>query len=326
ERQYIGARGAAFALGFPERCLLAGRIVWFYLGKLLWPSNLIFVYPHWDLQVSHAVQWIPSLAVLALGAFLLRLACSRPPGETGPSSAGRRAPLAAWLFFVGSLFPALGFFNVYPFVFSYVADHFQYLASLGIIALAAGGGAAVLRNAAPGISLATAAVVGCILGTLTWRQSHSYLDSETLYRATIARNPDAWLAQFNLGDAMVREGRLDEAIGHYREAVRARPEYVEARNNLGGVLARLGRLPEAIAQFEAALRLWPGDPKLHYNLGNALADAGRLQEAEAEYQAALRLKSDYAGAHYHLALVLRALGQDEAARIQLQAAGRPQSP
>jgi len=128
ERTFIiGAQGYAFDLSFLERCLLAGRVIWFYLGKLLWPANLIFIYPRW--QVSAAVPWqylFPIAAIAATAAlWLIRRRT--------------RGPLAGWLFFVGSLFPALGFFNAYPFIFSYVADHFQYLASLGIIATVAGG-------------------------------------------------------------------------------------------------------------------------------------------------------------------------------------------
>ena len=121
ERVVIGAQGAPFDLGPLQRCLLAGRVIWFYLGKLLWPANLMFVYPHWDAAAS-ALGWARCLAaaLLLTGAlFLLRKRS--------------RGPLAAWLFFTGSLFPALGFFNVYPFLFSYVADHFQYLACLGPI-------------------------------------------------------------------------------------------------------------------------------------------------------------------------------------------------
>jgi tetratricopeptide (TPR) repeat protein len=311
ERRYIGAQGAAFALGPVERGLLAGRVVWFYFGKLLWPSNLIFIYPHW--AVNAASGWayaFPAALLFALAALWRTRAWSR-------------APLAAGLLFVVGLFPALGFFNVYPFLFSYVADHFQYLAGLGIIALAAAAARAAITRSRGVAPRAAAAAVLAALGVLTWRQSEIYHDSATLYRATIAKNPDCWLAQFNLGDALLREGRLDEAMVHYQEAVRARPDYVEARNNLGGVLAHVGRLPEAIAQFEAALRDWPGDAKLHYNLGNALADARRFAEAQAEYQRALELRPDYPGARLHLALVQRLLSGVQEGRGPAPLPARP---
>src|SRR6185312_4849979 len=110
-----------------QRVLIAGRVVWFYLGKLLWPAHLSFMYPRWNVSAASLGQWLFPLALAGLLAGLGRL------------SRRNRAPLAAALLFVGTLFPALGFINVYPFVFSFVADHFQYLASLGIIALAAAG-------------------------------------------------------------------------------------------------------------------------------------------------------------------------------------------
>jgi hypothetical protein len=121
ERKYIGAEGAAYDLNAVQRCLLAGHVLWFYLGKLLWPVGLSFVYPRWHMDASDAWAYAGAVAALAalVGLWRLRLRS--------------RAPLAGALFFAGSLFPALGFFNVFPFIYSYVADHFQYLACLGVI-------------------------------------------------------------------------------------------------------------------------------------------------------------------------------------------------
>ena len=144
ERKLIGAEGAAFDLTIVERCLLAGRAIWFYLGKLFWPTELIFIYPRW--QVSQAVWWqylFPAAALLLLaGLWALRRRC--------------RGPLAGLLFFVGTLLPALGFCNVYPFLYSFVADHFQYLASLGPITLAAAGVALLFARWRPRPRRATA--------------------------------------------------------------------------------------------------------------------------------------------------------------------------
>ena len=118
ERRYIGAMGSDFSLSLIERCLIAGRAIIFYLGKLLWPLNLIFIYPRWTASARVWWQYLYPIAVVALmvSAWLVRRRT--------------RGPLAALLLFTGSLFPALGFFNVYPFVYSFVADHFQYLAGL----------------------------------------------------------------------------------------------------------------------------------------------------------------------------------------------------
>src|SRR5580658_1590861 len=178
ERRYVAAEGPDFELTLLQRCLLAGRAIFFYLGKLVWPVNLTFTYLRWKLDASACWQYGFPLGVLAIVAGLWLLARRR------------RGPLAAFLFFAGTLFPALGFFNVYPFLYSYVADHFQYLASLGIIVPAAWGWARWTRG-----SFIVAIIVVGLLGCLTWRQSRLYRDPETFYRASLARNPNAWLLQ-----------------------------------------------------------------------------------------------------------------------------------
>jgi hypothetical protein len=127
ERNVIMANGAAFDFSWVQRGLLAGRVVWFYVLKLLWPTSLIFTYPRWTVDVHAFGQYLYLLGLFCLwgGLFWLRRFS--------------RGPLTALLIFGGSLLPVLGFFNVYPFIFSYVADHFQYLASVSMIVLVAVG-------------------------------------------------------------------------------------------------------------------------------------------------------------------------------------------
>ena len=305
ERRYIGAQGAAFDLSGVERCLLAGRAIGFYLGKLLWPSNLIFIYPRWSIDARVAGLWLyPAGVAIALG-LLWRIA-----------RGGTRGPLAAFLLFVGSLFPALGFVNVYPFVFSYVADHFQYLASLAIVALAAAGwetwrGRAGLWGRTASWPVAAAAIL--LLGVLSWRQCRVYRDQRTLYSVTLEKNPGCWLAHDNLGVVMEQSGQVDEAIAHYREAVRLKPDYPEAYNNLGNALARLGRWSEATLQYARAVRVRPGFAAAEYDWGTALSDGGRYAEAVVHYENALRLQPDHAQAEYRLASAFANMGRfDEA--------------
>src|SRR5207245_10010390 len=57
ERYHQGTRGALFALGPIERILIASRAVWFYLGKLFWPSNLTFIYPRWMVSPTHLLDY-----------------------------------------------------------------------------------------------------------------------------------------------------------------------------------------------------------------------------------------------------------------------------
>ena len=185
ERKFIGAEGSDFNFSLIERCLIAGRAFWFYLGKLFWPVDLIFIYPHWN--ISQAVWWqylFPAAALLLLAGFWWLRRWSR-------------GPLAALLFFAGTLFPALGFFNVYPFRYSFVADHFQYLASIGPVVLVASGIATASkilekRNAILGPVLC--GVLLMTLGTLSWRQCGMYADVKHSGKQPSAGTPIArWL-------------------------------------------------------------------------------------------------------------------------------------
>src|SRR5580700_10074746 len=351
ERTLIGARGADFLLTPAQRVLIAGRAICFYAGKLLWPTNLTFFYPHWKIEPGVWWQWMFPAGVLAFGIGLVFVARRY------------RGPLASFLIFCGTLFPVLGFLNIYPFRFSYVADHFQYLASLGIIVPVT----SMLLPAIERISSRRAVTIACcfvlilLLGVLTWRQCRMYRDSETLYRESLARNPGSWLAHYNLGVLFAEmPGRLPDAIAEYQAALRIKPDYAEAHLNLGNILSQIpGRQPEAIAEYQAALRIKPdyaeahndlgialsftpgrlqdsiaeyqealrinpNDAAAHFNLGNLLARTpGRLQDAITEYQAALRIAPEYAKAHYNLGIVLAVIpGRLADAVAELQAALR----
>jgi protein O-mannosyl-transferase len=294
EWRFIGARGSAFELTFLQRLLLAGRVLCFYAAKVVWPVNLIFTYPHWSVDARVGWQYLFPAAVIAIEIGLWFLARRF------------RGPLAGSLFFCGTLFPVLGFLNVYPFRFSYVADHFQYLASLGIILPAASGLVLLTRRLSSGASLIPAMLV-LILGVLSWRQSGIYTDDETLYRSTLARNPNSWMAHHNLAKVLAeRPGGLPEAIEEYQASLRIYPDFAETHNNLGNALAKIpGRLLDAARELEIATRLDPGYAHGHYNLANVLVRIpGRLPEAVAEYQAALRIDPNLAEAHHNLGIAL----------------------
>jgi tetratricopeptide (TPR) repeat protein len=309
ERTLIGAEGAAFQLSPIERCLIAGRAVWFYLGKLVWPTPLIFIYPRWD--VSQAVWWqylFPAATIL-LFALLWALR-------------GRwRGPLAGMLFFVGTLFPVLGFCNVYPFLFSFVADHFQYLASLGVIVLFSSGAALLFARWGIGehwIGRTTCLLPLVALGTLTWQQSRVYVDGETLYRTTIQENPGWWLAYNNLGVALKARKQFDEALALYRQTLKIKPDYAEAYVNIGGILAARGQADEAIAYYRQALKFKPGLAAAYYNIGRVLASRGQADEAIACYQQALKVDPDFALAYNDLAAILAGRGRIEEAIAQYE--------
>jgi tetratricopeptide (TPR) repeat protein len=304
ERTHVGAQGPDWAFSFPDRCLIAGRALWFYAGKLVWPAQLTFMYPRWQINAGVWWQWLFPAAALAVVAALWLL--RRRMG---------RGPLVAVLFFAGTLFPTLGFSNFYFMRYSFVADHFQYLAGVGLIALAAAGLVKLLRP----IPLAAVALLPG-LAILTWKQSHVYGSQIILWQDTIAKNPSAWMPYDNLGVAIANNGQFDEAIRQYQEAIRLKPDYADAHYNLGNALFKYGRIDEAIGEYQEAIRLNPNDADLYNNLGFALDKQGRADAAINEYQEAIRLKPDDALMRNNLGNTLLQKGRLDEAMVCFQKA------
>ena len=362
EKYHVRAEGIDWSLSAVERILVAGRVVWFYLYKLVWPAKQMFVYPRWTIDAG--VWWQYLFPAAALGTVVGLWQARRPIGK---------GPLVAILLFGGGLFPAMGFFDVYFMRYSFVADHFQYHASLGPIALIA---AVLMRVLRPGGSDAGSerdpaarstliipaphvvipAILLVILGTLTWRQCHAYADFESLWRDTATKNPAAWPAHAHLGIiessrgnlagairhfrevvrlkplnaqghrnlalALAQQGQTDTAIEHFVKAVELEPDNLDARSNLGLCLMRQHRFDEAIAQFEECLRLSPDNATAHNNLGSVLLDQGQVDEAIEHFTAALRSMPGSALVHSNLAGALRTKGELAQATEHYQAAVR----
>jgi Flp pilus assembly protein TadD len=306
ERTFVGAAGSEFEFSFIERGLIAGRVIWFYLGTLVWPNNLTFIYPRWEINAAGWWQYIFPIAVLILVAALWRLRLRS------------RSPLAAFLFFSGTLFPALGFFDVYPFRYSFVADHFQYLACIGAITLVSAGISMVCSRqplrAVCGLALAAT------LSILTWRQSRMYADVETLWRTTIEKNPRAAIAHTNLGVLLLAKGDPDTAISHLETSLKIRPDDAETHNNMGLALTQRGRRDEAIPHFEEALRIKPGLAAAHGNLGTLLQEKGELDAAARHYEKAIELRPDSPGIRFNLGILSLETGRLDAAVSHFRAA------
>ena len=295
--------------------------------------NLTFMYPRWTIDASAWWQYLFPAGFVALVIALV---------------AGRRrfgrAPAAAVLAFAVLVFPALGFFNVYPHRFSFVADHFQYLASIPLIALAVAGIFLMLsklqleRTVMP-------IVVGCvllgILGTMTWHQTSMYLDEETLYRETIVRNPDAWLAYNNLGYMLLDRGEtlrarqmfekcldIEEAeidrhvqlsnIGlcyasdgnwkasadYYKRSIARRDDVGFAHANLAMAQLRLDEIDDAIASAARAIELEPTNVGYRIAASDIFATQKRYSEAAEQLRAAVEISPQDPTLHMRLSRVL----------------------
>jgi Flp pilus assembly protein TadD len=302
ERTYIIADvNINFNYGLPGRGLIAGRAIWFYLGKLIAPFNLIFSYPRWAITPESWAAWLYPLAALLLAA-----ACWMFRGRS-------RAPFAVLLYFIAMLFPALGFFNIFPFRYSFVADHFQYLAGVGPMVLAS---AALSRTAARissrgfsrALRLLPVAALPVLAG-LTLRQAGMFADGETLYRTTILRNPSSWMGWDNLGLESLHAGNLASAITSFRRSVELYPYDFESHSDLGIALMDSGLNSEALDQFRLASAIRPADDQVLYNLGKCLAGCGRLDEAVVCYRKALTLRPESVEALVNLGHALVLSGQ-----------------
>jgi tetratricopeptide (TPR) repeat protein len=311
ERDNVGAVGPEWAFSLPDRVLIAGRAICFYAAKLIWPAGLTFIYPRWTIDAGQWWQWgFP----LAAGAAPVVLWLGR--GRWG------RGPLCALLFFYGTLFPALGFFNIYPMRYSFVADHFQYLAGVGWLGLLAAIALAAARRLKlePRPRFGIAAALCLVLGAATWSRATVYRDGTSIWWDTIVKNPKANMAYGNLAKYLSMDGKLDQAAGIYRQLLELNPLDAEAHNNLGFALESQGDFTESIEQYRDALRISPNYAEAHCNLGFALARQGDRSEAEEHLRRAIELKPDYADAHNNLGMLLAYEGDLEAALGEYHAA------
>ena len=288
-----------------ERALIAARALWFYAGKLVWPTNLAVIYPRWEIEAGNLLAWayLGAAAALAAALWFARERIGR-------------GPLAGALFFAVTLAPVLGFVDYGYMQFSFVADRFQYLAGIGVLAVlvgAAAHGAGKLpetyRMVAGG--LAVALVMG--LALLTWRQAGVYRDETTLFSHIVALNPEARDAHLNLGNALIEAGRDEDGLAASRIAVEQRPESADAHSNLGLALMNLEQLEASGEALRHALELDPKHTSALQNSAELLRKQGRYEDAVEAYGTVLKRDSRYALAYAGLGDALFQLQRYEAA-------------
>jgi tetratricopeptide (TPR) repeat protein len=296
ETEHVGARGPEWQFSPIDRILIAGRALVFYASTLVWPADLTFIYPRWKIDSSRFSQYLYPLGVFAV---VLGLWCLK--NRLG------RGPLVAVLCFAGTLAPALGFFNVYPMRYSFVADHFQYLACAALFALVA----SVIPFGQPIASpIRTALASGLLLmlGTLTWWQAHVYRNVRTVWEDTLAKNPQCWMAHNNLGTLCMDERDWPAAARHYQRTIELKPNHLNARYNRGLVEAKQGFPERAIPYFESVLRIQPGHAEAQTDMGMALLDLGLLEEAREHLERAIQLAPKSWRAQYGLGQAMDRLG------------------
>ncbi len=289
---------------WPERFITGGRVFWFYLEKLAWPHPLVFIYPRWSLHAGEVMAYFPLVAAIGLFVALAQI-----------REAWSRACLFALAYFVAALLPVLGLVEHYFLRYSFVADHLQYLASIGPLALAGVALARLPRLAPAHTVLPIVAIAGLLslLTALTWQRSCAFENQESLWTDTLSKNPASWLAHNNLGGDLLEKGEIGAAISHYEQALAIKPNLFDTEYNLGNAYMEQGDTGAAIDHYERALAIQPADAFAHFNLGVALFQEGRIDDAIVHYRSGLLINPNVATAHYNLGNALAQKGEADKA-------------
>ncbi|MGO9115586.1 MAG: tetratricopeptide repeat protein [Thermoguttaceae bacterium] len=299
-------------LDFPWRVANAAVAYVAYLGKMLYPAGLAVFYP---LPNTPPPAW----EVVAAIAVLLAI-------STATFLSRRKCPylLVGWLWYLGTLVPVIGLVQVGS---QAMADRYTYLTQIGLYTACAWGVAQAAaswpycrRSNRRWPLAAVSALVVAALMVCAWQQTGQWHDSEKLWQHTLACTSQNPIAHNSLGNALADCGRVDEAIGHYRQALEIESGYAPAHHNLGRALASRGQASEAITHYQQALTIKPDYAEAHNNLGYALISRGQVDEAITHYRQALAIKPDLAEAHNNLGNALAGRGQiDEAITCYRQA-------
>ena len=314
-----------FSLGIIERAIICGKSWWFYLGKLIYPADLIAVYPRWEASTNffNILPFPAAISVMSiLVVFRKRIPCL----------------FGSFAFFTISLLPILG---IIPFGFmrySYVADRFQYLASAGIIC----GFTVLIHHILSDkdriwrrISIVGLSFLMIAYCSITWTIAVSYGSKQSLFERVIARNPDAYIAFYNLGAVAANENKYAEAAEKFLTAYKIKPDHgdvviqlgtnlmlsgqdreaekylneatikypesVTSWINLGNVRLRLGNREQAILAYQQALKIDPENSLANNNLGFCMMKSGRISKAIDYLKTAIQTHPDSLEAHLNLA-------------------------
>ena len=273
-----------------------------YLWKMIWPAHLAPLYPH---PGDSLAGWQVMLSVLTLAALSAVVVALR----------SRRYLVVGWLWFLGTLVPVIGLIQVGD---QAMADRYAYIPLIGIFVMLAWGGADLARNqkrrATVISSLAVLAVAGAAV--ITHQQLGYWSSSYQLWSHTLAVTGRNFIAEDNMGGALVLEGKVDEAYPHFQAASEINPHDPMSHFNVGAYLQQHNQLHEAVEQYETAIRLTSDHPLLasiYANLGTAYRTLGDYSKAEQSYQQALQLNPEQFNAYLGRGVLLEKQGRlDEA--------------
>ena len=305
-----GSGDPELARSWLERLITAGDAIWFYLGKLAWPHPLMMIYPHWEIDTANILSYVPVLAtvIIFLLFWMKRDSWGRPW-------------FFAFAYFLAALLPVAGLLNMKFFIYTPVADHFQYLAAMGPLALIGAGIFRLAEWAMPQrvwLPVSLGAGLMLLLGIVSWQRVWVYENETTLWTDTLDKNPSCFVGYNNLGMVRVRAGNMEDAIPFFEKALQINPKYENAQNNMGDSLLEKKDFEGAIAHFQEAINLKPRDASVYVNLGIALGREGRSDDAIGYFQKALELEPTNAEAGSQLGLAYIQKGQISNALVQFK--------
>ncbi len=318
EHKIVGAVGKEWQFSLTERFLIASHNWWFYPYKLIWPETLIFFYPQWQVNPGDIRQYLCLLFFIL--SLLTTIYCLK---------FGNKAPVTMMMAYTIMIFPALGFINVYPMRYSFVADHFLYLAGIPLITSVVAGIQKVyiimgyeikvskfsfispltmiqsLKGVLPYFPIV---VVLIVLSFLSWVRCHAFQSEEKLWLDTIAKNRTAWMAHNNLGLLLESHGSPERAVLHYQEAIKIKPDHAGAYANLASAWGKLGNHQQTLENYKLALSHKPNDIHILNNLGNYLSRTGDWEKAIMVYLTALKLNPNSLDLHNNIGNAYAASG------------------
>jgi protein O-mannosyl-transferase len=238
-----------------------------YLWKMLWPTRLAPLYPHPGDSLAAWQVAISAIVLIAITAFVLKMRT-------------RRYLLVGWSWFLGTLVPVIGLVQVGD---AAMADRYAYIPLIGVFVMIAFAASDFADRRELGFWPAIpAALVLLALSAATHRQIGYWQSNTDLWSHALAVTQNNFIAEDNLGGALILEGKEEDAHPHFEGAALINPKDPMSRSNLGTYFQTHNQMHEAIAQYEAAIEL-TSDPGL---LAQTYANLGAAHRALAEDEAA----------------------------------------